>query len=974
MITGVSFSPREPGRVLLLAVNVIRHPEYTRARLAQTSERLRNLVYPELRAPDELLLAGPVDRIPLEDAAALDYRPAKLGERLGPLWATYWFRLRATVPDQWRGRRVDLLWGTAAESTLWINGRSIQGLHGSDPAQRPDALLVEQARGGEQLEVAIELACNGLFGQLEAPPELETCAIALYDEDAWRLYHDFEILRALEASDTLEPSWAGLLRSELNRFCNEHDPAILAALYEHHNGTRAHEIAAIGHAHIDTAWLWPLAETYRKLVRTFSSQTRYMDEYPEFRFACSQAQQYAWIKERTPDLWGRIRAKVENGQFVPVGGSWVEPDCNIPSGESLLRQFIHGQKFFEDEFGIRCREFWSPDAFGYCSQLPQLMRLAGITRFLTQKLSWNRFNRPDSHTFVWQGIDGSEVLGHFPPADTYNSDVSVKELLYANREFKDHESSGTSLLVYGYGDGGGGPTRSMIESLRRARDLQGLPRTRTATSDEFFEALEAEDSDRPVVVGELYFEYHRGVFTSQAFTKRGNRVCEQLLHDAEFLATARGEYPRDELDRLWKLLLLQQFHDILPGSSIGLVYDDARRDFAELESSLTALIGSGDTPVNTIGVARREVTNDPAGTLVVVEASAYAAGRIIESDDAVAVDGLTLRNEHLLVRLGADGGVESVVDKATGRETLAAPGNRLELYEDLPVNFDAWDIDPFHLETRSDCPPADSWAVVSEGPLRGEVAFERRVGERSTMRQVVRLDAGSRRVEFHTRVEWHEKHKLLKVCFPLAVHSPKATYEMPFAYAERPTHYSTSFDRARYEVPGHRWVDLSEHGFGAALLTDSKYGYSCYGNELRISLLRAPKSPDPEADMGSHQFAYALFPHTGGWREGGVVAQGMRFNAPLRWTSGAPGASFASVDDPNVVLDTIKRGERSDSLVLRLYEAHGGRGVARLRLAAAVERARLANALEEELGDVELEDGVLVLPYRPHEVLTVLVD
>jgi alpha-mannosidase len=597
-----------------------------------------------------------------------------------------------------------------------------------------------------------------------------------------------------------------------------------------------------------------------------------------------------------------------------------------------------------------------------------------MTRFLTQKLSWNRFNRPDSHTFTWQGIDGSEVLGHFPPVDTYNSDASVKEILYANSEFKDHESSGTSLLVYGYGDGGGGPTRAMLESLRRARDLQGLPRTRQATSDEFFEALEAENADRPVVVGELYFEYHRGVYTSQAFTKRGNRVCEQLLHDAEFLATARGDYPRAELDRLWKLLLLQQFHDILPGSSIGLVYDDARRDFAELESSLEALVGAGDSSVNTIGVSRREVTNDPAGQLVVVEAAPYAAGRIIDSNDTVTVDGLSLENAHLRVRLSADGSVESVVESNSGREVLAAPGNRLELYEDLPVNFDAWDIDPSHLETRRDCPPADSWSVVSNGPLRGEIAFERQIGEHSTLRQVVRLDAHSHRVEFHTTVDWHEEHKLLKVCFPLDVHAPNATYEMPFAYAERPTHYTTSFDRARYEVPGHRWADLSEHGFGAALLTDSKYGYSCYGNELRISLLRAPKSPDPEADMGNHTFAYALFPHAGGWREAGVVAEGLRFNAPLRWTHGATETSFASVDDPDLVLDTIKRGERSDAVVLRLYEAHGGRGVAHVRLAAPFKRARFGNALEDETGKVELEDGMLVLPYRPHEVITVLVD
>src|SRR6185437_7297430 len=372
-----------------------------------------------------------------------------------------------------------------------------------------------------------------MFGGLQRSPELERCELALFDPQAWRLYHDFELLRALEAYGGLEPAWQGHLRAELNRFCTEGDPAILDALYEHRNGSRAHELAAIGHAHIDTAWLWPLAETYRKTVRTFSSQTRYMDDYPEFRFACSQAQQYAWIEERNPDLWERIRAKVDSGQFVPVGGSWVEPDCNVPSGESLLRQFLHGQRYFESRFGRRCREFWSPDAFGYCSQLPQLMQAAGLTRFLTQKLSWNRFNRPDHHTFVWQGIDGTEVLGHYPPADNYNSNATDPELLKTTRRFHDHESSGTSLLVYGYGDGGGGPTREMLEWLRRAADVQGLPRTRTVTSDEFFETLEAEQTERPLVAGELYFEYHRGVYTSQAFVKRGNRRSEQLLHDAE---------------------------------------------------------------------------------------------------------------------------------------------------------------------------------------------------------------------------------------------------------------------------------------------------------------------------------------------------------------------------------------------------------------------------------------------------------
>jgi alpha-mannosidase len=951
---------------------LIRHTEYTRERLAATAVRLREAIRPETIAPDELLVAGPVDRISWEEAQALDYRPVEQGERLEPLWATYWFRLAATVPGHWAGRRVDLLWATRAESTLWIDGRSVQGLHGTEPHQRPDATVLERARGGERVELSLELACNGLFGRLDRPPEVERCALAHLDEEAWKLYFDFEVLRELEASDTLDPGFGGHLRSELNRFCNEGDAAILAALYEHHTASRVHEIMAIGHAHIDTAWLWPLAETHRKLVRTFSSQTRYMDEYPEFRFACSQAQQYAWIEEREPDLWQRIVEKVRSGQFVPVGGTWVEPDFNIPSGESLLRQFVHGQRYFEEKLGVRCRELWAPDAFGYCGQLPQLMRLAGIGRFLTQKLSWNRFNKPDAHTFVWQGIDGSEVLGHFPPADTYSSDVSVREVLKTEHEFLDHQSSASSLLVFGFGDGGGGPTRSMLERLARMRDLQGLPRVQTATSDEFFSALEAETEPRPSIVGELYLEYHRGTFTSQAFVKRGNRVCEQLLHDAELLGAARGAYPREELDRLWKLLLLQQFHDILPGSSIALVYDDARRDFAELESSLTALIGAGELPVNTVGTARREVVESGDG-LVVVEAPPYADGAVVEAEDSVSADGLVIENGHLRVELAADGTVVSVVDRASGRETLAAPGNRLELYEDRPVNFDAWDIDPFHLETRRDCPPADSFQVLSSGPLRAEIAFDRRVGERSSLRQLVRLDAESRRVEFHTEVDWHEEHTLLKVCFPLAVRSPHATYETAFGYAERPTHFSTSFDRARYEVPAHRFADLSEHGFGAALLTDSKYGYSCFGSELRISLLRSPKSPDPHADMGRHAFAYALYPHTGDWRDGGVLAEAIRFNAPLRWTAGI-GESFASVDDSSLVLDTVKLGERSNDLVLRLYEAHGGRGTARVRLREPSKGARLANALEEPFADVTVENGELVLPYLPHQILTVLVE
>jgi alpha-mannosidase len=957
---------------------LIRHPEYTRARLAQTSERLRALVYPETRGLDELLVSPAVGRITDEEARRLAYRPAALGERFGPLWATFWVRGSATVPPAWAGSRVDLLWDSASEATLWLRGEPAQGLN----RHHRDAVLVERATGGETAAFEVELACNGLFGRQDAPVELHRCELARFDPDAWGLYHDFETLRALaaDAPSGLDESWAGELLEQLNRFCNEGDPAILAGLYERRNATTTHELAAVGHAHLDTAWLWPLAETYRKAVRTFTTQLRYLDEYPGYRFACSQAQQYAWIRDRAPGLWARLRAAVAAGGFVPVGGTWVEPDCNIPAGESLVRQFLHGQRFFERELGRRCTEFWNPDVFGYNGQLPQLMRQAGITRFLTQKLSWNRFTKPEHHTFTWQGIDGSKVLTHFPPADTYNAEASVAELRRSAREFRDHAHSRTSLLVFGHGDGGGGPTRAMLETLARAADLQGLPRTRLATPKEFFDALEAEPGERPVVVGELYLEYHRGTYTSQARTKRGNRRCEVALHDAEFLAAAAGDdYPRAELERLWRLLLLQQFHDILPGSSIRLVYEDAERDLAEVEAGAeaigaAALAALGAGPVNTTGVARREVTAGPDGELCVVEAPPYGFGRVVEARVPVFVDGLVLENEHLRAELSLDGTIASLLEKATGRETLAAPGNRLELYDDRPVAFDAWDVDPYHLETRADCPPAESWRVAMASALRAEVAFERAIGEASRMTQVVRLDAGSRRLELHTEIDWHEEHKLLKVCFPLAVRAPRATYEMQFGCAERPTHFSTARDAAQYEVPGHRWADLSEHGFGAAVLTDCKYGYSCHGHELRISLLRAPKSPDPEADMGRHEFAYALMPHAGGWREAGVVAEAARFNVPLRWGPGdrAPG-SLAEVDDPNLVLDTIKRAEDSDDWVLRLYEAHGARGVATVRLGTPFSEARLANLLEDDGQPLEVSDGAFSLAYRPHQIVTVKV-
>ncbi len=990
---------------------MIRHPEYDRARIAQVGERIRALVYAERRTPDRLLVAGPVGRIPVGEAARLEYREASLGEQFGPAWSTFWFDLGATVPPEWEGSRVDLLFVSHSEATLWLDGRPVQGLNTSRHGPRPDAMLREAAAGGERVEARIELACSGKFGQLEPvydtvePVVLDRCEIARFDPQAWALHHDFDVLQRLEADsgNGLDSTWAGELGRELNRVCNvfrdddratwEAAGAILAQLLGRRNATVVHELSAIGHAHIDTIWLWPLEETHRKLVRTFSSQTAYMERYPEFRFCCSQAYQYDWVRRNAPDLDARIRHRVETGQWVPVGGTWVEPDCNLPSGESLVRQFLLGQRYFAREFGRRHRVFWNPDVFGYNGQLPQIMRGAGIDRFLTQKLSWNRFNRPPHHTFDWEGIDGSRVLAHFPPADTYNAEAEIGEMRRNARDYKDHAFSRRSLLVFGYGDGGGGPTPAMLETLRRTRDLQGVPRTTITTPEEFFEGLAADAADRPVLVGELYFEYHRGTYTTQGAVKRANRECERALHDAGLLAAVAGrlnggDYPEEGLREAWQLVLLNQFHDVLPGSSIREVYEQTARDHARAaeicagasEDALGRLAGEGDgaTPVNTLGVARAGVAERPGGELVWVDAPACGPGAVAGAPGSVTVtraDGeIVLENDRLRAAIGADGLIRSLIEKGPGREGLTGPGNRLQLFEDRPIANDAWDVDPFHLETETDVPPAGSVEVVRSDPLRAEVEIRWRFGRASGMRQVVRLDAGAPRLEFHCEADWHERHTLLKVLFPVAVRAANATYQMQFGHAERPTHYTTSHDEARFEVPGHRFADLSEHGFGVALLTDCKYGYSTSENRMRISLLRSPKYPDPEADMGGHRFAYAVMPHARGWREAGVVAEAARFETPMRWARGqlAAGSWFA-VDDPNLVLDTVKRAEDSDALVLRLYEAHGARGRARIRVGLPFTRAARANLLEDEEAALVVSAREIELDYRPHQILTVLV-
>ncbi|MBT5057724.1 MAG: alpha-mannosidase [Gemmatimonadetes bacterium] len=980
---------------------MLQHPGYTRNRIRQLVDRLQGRIYRDTVEVEDLQIAGPVDRIPYEEAQQLNYEPVQLGQQLGPAWATFWVRGSVRVPADWAGQRVDLLWKSHSEATLWLDGRTVGGLNSG----RNEVVLVKEAAGGETATFQVEVACNELFGQQGQhydsiePYVLDRVGIGRFDPVAWELYYDMLVLSELEREQDLSGDWKGRLLAELNRAANildEEDAstwsdalAILKDLYKVGNGGYVHALSAIGHAHIDTAWLWPIGETWRKCMRTFSTALLYMEDYPEYKFSCPQAAQYEAMQERNPELYRRMAEKVRTGQWVPVGGTWIEPDCNVPSGEALNRQFLYGQRFFQKEFGITCREFWNPDVFGYNGQLPQIMRQAGITRFLTQKLSWNAFNKPDHQTFMWQGIDGSEVVTHFPPANTYNAVATVEQLRHNVNVYKDSDRSGQSLLLYGIGDGGGGPTRDMLERIRRAEDLQGLPQTTNRNTEEFWDQLEAGFTDRPVRVGELYFELHRGTYTTQAATKKGNRKGEFLLHDIEFAATVANRlhgtaYPKDELDVLWKLLLTNQFHDILPGSSITLVYEDAERDYAqiqqeggELRAAAIAALGEGVAkPLNTTGFDRAEVVENTSGELVYAQAPAYGVGTIGAPPDQVVVTEsgatITLANDRVAAVLAADGTLTSLVEKASGRQVMAEPGNQFLTYVDKPTAWDAWDIDPWALETVKTGAGAESCEILTRSPLRGEVAFTHKVGKKSSFKQVVRLDAGSGRLEFHTEVDWQEDDTMLKVAFPVQVRSMEATYEMQFGHTSRPTHYNTMHDLARYEVPGHKWVDLSEHGFGVSLLSESKYGYHTFDNTMHITLLRAPKKPDPIADRGQHTFSYAIYPHQGSWQEAGVIAEGFSFNVPLQWT-GADATSWFRSDDAGLILDTVKRAEDSESLVLRLYEAYGGRGTARVKIGLPFEAAVSCNTLEEEGAPLVVQGDEIIVPYRPHQVISILV-
>ncbi|MEU2280720.1 glycoside hydrolase family 38 C-terminal domain-containing protein [Streptomyces sp. NPDC013178] len=960
----------------------------------------------------------PGEPVPVDQALQAAYEPFATGTEWGKPWSTSWFRLEGRVPEEWAGRRVEAVIdpgftgdgpGFQAEGLLHDGaGVPLKGVH---PRNR-HLTVAAPARGGEPVHLLFEAAANPAVLHAFEPTHLgdvltagdgplyrfASADLAVLEEEVWRLVLDVEVLA--ELMHELDPGRAR--RHEILRALEDmldaldlHDVpgtaaaarAALTDVLSRPAAASAHRVSAVGHAHIDSAWLWPLRETVRKASRTFANVTALAADYPELVFACSQAQQYAWVQEHQPHLWERIKKAVADGTWEPVGSMWVESDANMPGGEALARQLVHGKRFFAEELGVETEEIWLPDSFGYTAAFPQLAKLAGIRWFLTQKLSWNQSNRMPHHTFWWEGIDGTRVFTHFPPADTYNSQLHARELAHAERNFADKGRATRSLVPFGWGDGGGGPTREMLEKARRLRSLEGSPRVTVERPSAFFRAAEEEYGPQaPVWSGELYLELHRATYTTQARTKQGNRRCEHALREAELWCTTAAlrvpsyEYPYDALDRLWKTVLLHQFHDILPGSSIAWVHREARETYARVLTELAeitaeavrALGSTGERAVlNASPYERTEVVGDGVVTVPGLGSAAVPpepAERVrVERDGDVIV----LENARLRVRIDRDGLLASVRDLAADREVLHGPGNLLQLHPDHPNAWDAWDIDRHYRRRHTDLTDAESVEVAESGPLRAAVRVTRRFG-RSTVTQEIRLTAVSRRVDIVTEVDWQESEKVLKAAFPIDVHAERSTAEIQFGHVHRPTHANTSWDAARFEICAHRWLRVAEEGYGVAVLNDSTYGHDVtrtahadgLGTTVRLTLLRAPHSPDPQTDLGMHRFTYALLP---GARVGDAVAEGLALNLPLRVAEAPVAAPVVRVDNPAVTIESVKLAEdRSGDVVVRLYESRGGRARFELTADFPVDRMEVTDLLERPRSETS---GPTVL--RPFEIRTV---
>lgn len=1007
--------------------------------------RLDGDLFAEQRRFEARIAPSGMEHVAWEDRLSRPFHPISEGEMWGTLWESAYLHLTGVIPGDWRGLPVALHLNVGGEALLFsadgmpqrsFTNTSVFAAH----YRREFQEYAHSAEPGP-FELWLECAGNGMLGA-ETNPDcpgahcevglIRSLRYGVFRPEVRRLKWKLEIalgllgLRfgcvnclpeavraAFPAGSFQESRLRAVIAEAIDVYAG--DPANAArssAILDRVLGIGAPagtmQLTAVGHAHIDTGWLWPVRETVRKCVRTFANQISLLEKYPEYVFGASQPQHYLFVKERAPRLYEKIRAAVKAGRWELQGGMWVEADCNLPSGESLVRQFLHGKNFFRDEFGVDVHTLWLPDVFGYSGALPQISCKAGCNHFLTQKICWNNYNKFPYHAFRWYGIDRSELLAFFPPEDNYNALLSPEQLNYGADNFHENHLHEEFLSLFGIGDGGGGPQEDFIERGRLCADLNGSPRVRFGRADGFFARLEAKRAQLPAWHGELYFEMHRGTLTSQARIKRDNRFCEQQLAATEFLMShlAPGAYPKNELDRNWKTLLRNQFHDILPGSSIGEVYAVAAREHAEIlhscemlqeraarelfrpeERSLTCCNTLDRTipvrialPENWSSCAEAVSEIDADGR-VFVQLELPPGFTVLHRDDRPAFPqvesaDLVLENELIRYRFDAAGRLTEAFDKAAGRAVLAAPGNDFTLYVDRPTGYDAWNIERYYENEPAEPVTLSHYSGCRRSPLGSELTLEFACGRHSTIRQQVRLNEGGKLLEFDTQIQWHERDRMLRVAFPTSIETDEATFDIQYGFVRRPTRRNTSWDWARFEVMHHRYVDLSDAEYGAALLNDCKYGCKVLDGVIDLALLRSTGWPAENADRGEQRFRYGFLPHSGALNDSDVEVQAAAFNRPVLVFAGYDGSAVSApirrVAGDGVGIEVLKQAEKSEDLIVRVVALGDRAARGEFRCAAAIRRVEECDLMEwRREREIPLsKDNGFSLELKPFEIKT----
>ena len=998
----------------------------------------------------EMILEGfkTKEELSLAEAKRLPRTPWPTGTVWGQPREYAWMFSRFTVPPEAKGERIVMDLNPGGEGTLFVNGHPF-GARRADRLDHPhqyigDQTVVYQATGGETVAIAMEVYSGtplpahpsrpvfpeeGVMFMRTEPAVIGRSTFGFWNEEAYQLWLDLTVLRDVHGyldrndgfREALEEGFAKLLDMlDLEQPLPERRSACVAAreliapLRNAHNGTFAACMGVVANSHLDFAWLWPIGETRRKTARTFAAQLRLLKEYPEAIFLASQCAEYELCRQYYPELFEEVKAAIRSGRWIADGGMWVEPDTNMAGGEALVRQFLYGRRYFREVLGVDSRVAWLPDTFGYSAALPQIIKGFGMTGLTTQKIFWS-YNDAEPfphHAFLWRGLDGTTIPSFLHMFYETQVDAATVHKRWVNR--LETDGSCDFYLPFGYGDGGGGPTRDDMEQIRRQKDLQGAPKLYWMAPDDYLK--KRNNGNLPVYRGELYVPCHRGTYTTQAAIKKGNRQAEHAMRVWEMLAAAaafagRAAYPSASLEETWKLLLINQFHDILPGSSIAEVYDRARKELALIQ----------ETAINGAKEALGAFCEEGKG-LTVFNPSSHSVKRLIHADGSFAKGAATAEGTRFeacpegdkalvlaslepmsaitlypadvpseshvtLQKLGGNyvfessavravfnerGELLSMVTKADGQERVRSASNVFHLYRDLPRRFDAWDIDSQTERREVPLHPECGAEIVSPGGLYAELKVSLRFSS-SVIEQRIRLTAEEDQLEFITETDWHERHRLLKVSFDTGIDADTAAHQIQFGYLPRPAHRSRHYDADRFEVCAHAWTALTDASRGAALLNDCKYGVSVNDGVIGLSLLRAPVFPDPEADQGHHSFIYVYRAWNGPLETGGVQEAAAALNDPLIAVPGVCGPlRILDVNSPSVVVESVKLAEDgSGDMIIRLFESMGGSRKAVCRPLIPFASARMCSLAEEDGEALPVIDHAFTLSFRPFEIITV---